>query len=943
MSQPLVRNRKQLFISTAILLSSTMLFAQSPRSEVHGPVRFDISPPLRDLAKDALKPSGPPHLQPEPGPTPWFGGGPTGTPDPLVVGRSGKAMTSQLAATVGANFDGISDGANGFNVTSAPPDTTGDIGPNHYVQWVNSSYAIFSRTGTVLVAPTVGNSLWSGFGGICQTSNDGDPLVKYDRLADRWVLTQFAVPAGANSQCIAISQTADPTGSYYRYEFSQPNFNDYPHMGVWPDAYYITYNMFSGNTFVGTRACAYDRTMMLAGQTGAGLEQCVQLANTYGSLLPSDWNGATAPPTGAPNYHYNFSTLSALNYWKFHVDWVTPANTTFGTGTNAPDGTVGVTAFVRACNGGTCVPQPGTTQKLDSLAGRLMYRVGYRKFPTYEAWVISHSVDTQGTGTGITGIRWYELRNAGATGAAPAKFQEGTFSPDSSYRWMPSIAMDKAGNIGVGYSVSSSAAGDFPSIRATGRVPDDAAGAMQSELLLQAGGGSQTTTLNRWGDYSTMQIDPTDDCTFWFTTEYLKANGTFNWSTRISSFKVTPSAPTGVTIDDTTVVGQITVSWTAVSNATSYTVTRYAGGVCGAGTPTTFTVAGGTNSYTDTSVVGGQTYSYNVTVTTACATSAASSCVSGTVSCTPPSVPGSVNAQPTAPNEITINWAASTPIAPTTGYRIYRSSSACPTAGSPYATVGVGVTTYKDIAATAPAKYFYTLTAISGSCGSAMSSCVNAIAYGDCKLAPTFAGLGTATASAASTCGVDLSWAAATSNCGGTISYNVYRSTTNGFTPDASSWIASGISSTTYTDTNSLTGPGQYFYIVRAVDSKNNEDSNLIQKPTIAPGVSPSAGCNSAPYDVQSFTVTSTGDAATGTNTIEWWNPSTASAGSTVTIVYRTDRKPTAPTDTAGCPVGEQCGVALSNRAVTAGSVDFFVHTGLVLGKNYNYGIWVKY
>jgi len=730
--------RRTLFGAFAALAFSSAVSAQNSQAIQHAPAHFDISPPLSELARNAPKPSGPPKVMPEPGPTPWFGGEPTGLPDPLVRRNGGNAPSPLLSATLGANFDGISQGSSGFTVNSAPPDTTGDIGPNHYVQWVNSSYAIFSRTGTVLIPPTAGNSLWTGFGGICETNNSGDPLVKYDRLADRWVLTQFAVPSGGPfAQCFAISTTADPTGTYFRYQFSQPNFNDYPHMGVWPDGYYVTYNMFNaaGTSFLGSRACAYDRTKMLAGVNSAGMEQCIQLSNSYGSLLPSDWNGATAPSAGAPNYHYNFSTLSALNYWKFHVDWTTPANTTFGTGTNAPDGSVAVTAFTRACNGGTCIPQPGTTQQLDSLAGRLMYRVGYRKFPTYEAWVISHSVDTAGTGTGVTGIRWYELRNAGATGAVPSKFQEGTFSPDDSYRWMPSIGMDKAGDIAIGYSVSAGTAAVKPSVGASGRLPDDTAGAMQAETTLQPGGGVQTGGLSRWGDYSTMQLDPTDDCTFWFTTEYLKNSGSFNWSTRIASFKMTPSAPSGVTINAAT-AGQLTVGWTAVSNAASYTVTRYTSGSCGAGAVTTFTVAAGLNSYTDTSVTGGVTYSYNVTVTTACATSAASSCVTGTVvaACTAPSPAAGLTANVATANQAFIQWTANGNPS-TTKYSVYRGAAGANCSTGTFITLTTGITgagpfAYTDTAVTA-GSYVYRVVAFdsTGGCPSA-PVCLNATVTG---------------------------------------------------------------------------------------------------------------------------------------------------------------------------------------------------------------------
>jgi hypothetical protein len=238
-------------------------------------------------------------------------------------------------------------------------------------------------------------------------------------------------------------------------------------------------------------------------------------------------DGSTLPPTGSPNFFVNFGTNS-LNLWKFHVDFANPGNSTLTGPTNIP-----VTAFTAACNGGgSCIPQPGTSQKLDSLADRLMYRLAYRNFNTSESLVVNHSVSLGRGQTKTVGVRWYELRNPNGT---PTVFQQGTFSPDSTYRWMGSIAMDKIGNMALGYSASSSSV--FPSIRYTGRLVSDPVGTMQSENIIQAGGGSQLRNLNRWGDYSSMAVDPVDDCTFWYTTEYLRTNGTFNWSTRIASFK----------------------------------------------------------------------------------------------------------------------------------------------------------------------------------------------------------------------------------------------------------------------------------------------------------------------------------------------------------------------------------------------------------------------
>jgi hypothetical protein len=310
------------------------------------------------------------------------------------------------------------------------------------------------------------------------------------------------------------------------------NFPDYPKLGVWPDGYYGTFNMFSGNSFVGAKACSFNRTAMLSG--AAATEICFQLSSSFGGLLPSDLDGATVPPAGSPNFLLNFGT-NLLNLWKFHVSFTTPANSTLIGPTS-----LSVAAFSEACGGGTCVPQAGTRQQLDSLADRLMYRLAYRNFttaPAHESLVVNHSVRVSGGGkhssTEVDGVRWYEIRSPNGT---PAVFQQGTYSPDSNSRWMGSIAMDKVGDIAIGYSVSSSQIS--PAIRFAVRVPADPAGTLEPETSIFEGTGSQLRNLNRWGDYSSMVIDPVDDCTFWYTNEYLKSSGTFNWSTRLGSFKL---------------------------------------------------------------------------------------------------------------------------------------------------------------------------------------------------------------------------------------------------------------------------------------------------------------------------------------------------------------------------------------------------------------------
>lgn len=267
---------------------------------------------------------------------------------------------------------------------------------------------------------------------------------------------------------------------------------------------------------------------MLAGQPAQ--QVCFQQSSSVASLLPSDLDGSNPPPAGSPNFLMNFGS-SSLNLFKFHVDFATPGNSTFSGPTS-----LAVAAFTPACNGGTCIPQPGTRQQLDSLADRLMYRLAYRHFPDgHESLVVNHSVQTS---TAASGIRWYEIRNPNGT---PSVYQQGTFSPDSTSRWMGSIGMDSAGNIAVGYSASSSKV--YPSIRITGRQSSDPIGQLETEDSMLSGTGSQLKNLNRWGDYSAVTVDPTDDCTFFYTNEYLKQSGTFNWSTQIASFKFPSCTP----------------------------------------------------------------------------------------------------------------------------------------------------------------------------------------------------------------------------------------------------------------------------------------------------------------------------------------------------------------------------------------------------------------
>ncbi|HEY1400949.1 MAG TPA: hypothetical protein VF953_05125 [Terriglobales bacterium] len=598
------------------LLFSCCLFGfTQSRMTVRREVQRDVSPPLREMIKLMPPPS---LLKHEAKPVRRI-------PLPPGLGIQGQGQAEDsvrqqsvvpFTPVVGTSFEGLGAGQYGFTVNSAPPDTNGAVGATQYVQWVNESFAIFNKTTGALVAgPTAGNTLWAGFGGGCQTNNDGDPVVLYDKLAQRWVFSQFSVSTTPFLQCIAVSTTSDATGSYNRYSFQYNNFDDYPKMGVWPDGYYETFNMFNGNTFVGADACSYNRTAMLNGQSAT--QVCFQQNSSVGGLLPSDLEGTTPPPAGSPNYLLFFGTNN-LNLYKFHVDFTTPSNSTF-TGPTV----INVAAFTPLCNGGTCVVQPSTTQRLDSLADRLMYRLAYRNLGSHESLVTNHSVSITGGG----GVRWYEIQNPSGT---PSLAQQGTFAPDASYRWMGSIAMDQTGDMAVGYSVSSSTI--RPSVRYTGRVPTDPAGTMEAEVNVVTGAGSQTGGLSRWGDYSAMTVDPVDDCTFWYTQEYMKTTGSFNWNTRIANFKfpgcggvVTPDFTIGASPSSLTITqganGTSTITITSLNgfnSATTLSASNLPSGVTAAFSPNPVTPpanSSATSTLTLTASATATTGTTNVTIT----------------------------------------------------------------------------------------------------------------------------------------------------------------------------------------------------------------------------------------------------------------------------------------------------------------------------------------
>ena len=548
--------------------------------------------------------------------------GVTGAPVPAGTADAAlqPAAVTLAAPSVGAvsSFDGVGLGAFGFTPNAAPPDTNLSVGATQVVQWVNESFAVFSKTGTLLAGPLAGNTLFQALGAShpCAVHNDGDPIAQYDKAANRWVLTQFSVTSGSSQgfwQCVAVSKTSDATGAFNVYAFNYGNvqFNDYPKLGVWDTAYLITYNIFNnGSTFAGPKLCALDRNAMLAGTPATQI--CFQLGTAFGGELPADIDGPTGPPAGSPAYFVEFGT-NQLTMFK-----ISNINFTAGTATLTGPVNIPVAAFSAACNGGgTCIPQLGTNQQLDSLADRLMYRLAYRNFGDHEALVVNHSIVS---GTSV-GIRWYEIRTPGAT---PTIFQQGTFAPDASFRWMGSAAMDHVGNMAVGYSVSSGSIN--PGIRFTGRSAADPLGTLASELTITNGTGSQNGGLTRWGDYSNLSVDPADDCTMWYTTEYLKATGSFNWSTRIGNFKFTNCANTpdyavSATPASQTVAQGASTTYTATvtpsggfTGTVSFSVSGLPAGATAAFNPTSVTTSG-SSTLTVTTAATTPTGSFPLTIT----------------------------------------------------------------------------------------------------------------------------------------------------------------------------------------------------------------------------------------------------------------------------------------------------------------------------------------
>lgn len=617
-------------------------------------VSHDTSRPLREMPPQTLTMS--PHDQPQSPPMP---------PERLAAAKAkltagtarpqtepaAPALAAPLPAmpATTANFDGVAN-VNGYY----PPDTNGDVGPNHYVEMVNSSMAVFDKAGNTLWGPVNNSTIWGGFGGECQLSNDGDPIVQYDQLADRWLVTQFAVSSGDMYECVAVSATPDPLGAYHRYAFGYGTaMPDYPKFGVWPDGYYVTYNSFDGakpavpprptpgagpvtepnpavapdaatdpmasGDFLGSTVCAMERRAMLVGAPAT--QQCFTLKEEW-SQLPSDLDGPVPPPEGSPNYivSAHWDDIDKLTMYKFSVDWDDPNSTLL-----AGPLQINVAPKHWACAEvyrGRCVPQKDTAVKLESLGSRTMYRLAYRNHSGHESLVTNQTValeDTFGQPT-ATGVQWYEIRDP-ETGA-PTLHQQGTVasSTPGEFRFMASIAQDREGNIGLGYSSSSAAM--HPSINYLGRLVTDPLGTMPYEQgTIITGGGSQTGSSARWGDYTSMNVDPVDDCTFWHANEYLPVTAQRAWHTRVAAFRfpscdgpnaTVPSSPGAAAV--TAGLASATVSWSPPvtdngSPVNSYVVTASPGGA------TCTTVVGATRDPDTCTVEGladGTTYTFGV-------------------------------------------------------------------------------------------------------------------------------------------------------------------------------------------------------------------------------------------------------------------------------------------------------------------------------------------
>ncbi len=447
-----------------------------------------------------------------------------------------SAVPLRAFATPQLSFD-----AHPFNGV-VPPDPVGDVGPEHYIHATNgpdgTPVTIYDKTtGAVVAGPFLMQTLGAGTGACA--AGGGDPVVLYDHLASRWLLSEFA--ATDNHLCVYLSRTSDPvSGGWLAYDFAVPRFPDYPKYAVWPDGYYVTTNDVLPTVY------ALDRNRMLAGLSAGSQRFRADALDGFNfqSLTPADLDGATAPPAGTPAFFVrhrddevtdagaNNATRDFIDVWQLQADFAVPSRSTFSLAASVPVSEFDSTLCGLTATG--CIPQPGTATRLDPIREVVMWRAQYRNFGTYQTLVGTFSVDVDGSDH--AGLRWFELRRTGS--GAWSLYQEGTYAPDAHHRWLGSIAMDGSGNLALGFSISSATM--FPGMRYTGRRRTDAPGVMTQGDVVVAAGTEAQRIAERWGDYAAMSVDPVDDCTFWFTSEYIATGG--RWQTRVARFR--QDAPT---------------------------------------------------------------------------------------------------------------------------------------------------------------------------------------------------------------------------------------------------------------------------------------------------------------------------------------------------------------------------------------------------------------
>ena len=559
------------------------------------PPRAPISDPVIQLTVEGALQDTPPNVE---------GVGLTSGSDvhmvylPILMQQQGREPEIGMISDPVVSVPGIA--------TFIPPDTVGDVGTNHYVQMVNATqFRIWDKSGNPLTGAMIFGNLWPA-GDPCN-SNLGDPIVVFDHLADRWLLSQFFAtsfdalgnPLPPFFECIAISQTPDPTaGTWFLYTFEVPNFPDYPKFGVWPDGYYM-----SSYEFPDLGVYVFDRANMLLGNAARFFRDDIPALGTASvrdtRILPSDLDGPP-PPIGTPNYfarpvddQQDPGSDDRIEVYEARVDWLAPSFTftLVDTLTPAPFQTMLCSRNGQGIR--DCIPQPDEVDTVDALSNRPMMQLKYRAFGTYTAMVFNQTIDVSGSipdlfdftpANEVAGIRWYELRKTGANWSI---FQQGTFAPQPNcadgetellHRWMGSAAMDKYGNIALGYSIVNDDDDNgeevYPGIRYTGRRFDDLPGLMpQGEKIILNGTNSQgngdgTVDPQRWGDYSAMSVDPVDDCTFWFTAHVaggLTQIASFRFDTCGTDLSIEKSA----TPDPATAGAQLSYGITVINNGSN--------------------------------------------------------------------------------------------------------------------------------------------------------------------------------------------------------------------------------------------------------------------------------------------------------------------------------------------------------------------------------------